>query len=570
MVSFPRSLSEIQFSRRNRLVVYYFVGLGALVLSYTVVYNLALSYLEGVNQSIFGSLEFVIQTMTTTGYGQDSGLWSHPLMFLFVSLTQVSGIAVGFFTLRLIIIPLFTGAEVNLDNRLTPKRDHVIICEYRRDSAVLLDELGELEIDYVLLSSSEEKARALSDDGYSAIYGSPQDAEALERASIDTARAVITDAGDANVNTILTVRSLRPDVEIIALTDDSNLRDVLLETGADSVLSPHNVLGHRLAEKAVTSFSSELTDTIDLGSDIEVTEIPVHQESPLVGSRIQDSNIRERTGANVIAAWIDGELQLPPNPDAVIRPNTVLLVSGGHDALEEISDFIRPTRISQHERIVLVGMGEVGQAAHSVVTEAGIDTVTIDIEDHNGVDIVADAGSKDVLREAGVENSEAVIVGLPDDSASLLTTVLARSLDPNIEILTRVSDTDATKKALNAGADYVLSVPRVSARMLAKELRGEDVLAPASQIRFVRVPAGSFAGQSLVGSSIYETTGCRVIAIEDESGLTDRIDPTRELSGDEQLTVVGTDESIQRFLKQFDVSPTPTTERSVPSGDGSD
>jgi len=401
MVSFPRSLSEIQFSRRNRLVVYYFVGLGALILSYTVVYNLALSYLEGVNQSIFASLEFVIQTMTTTGYGQDSGLWSHPLMFLFVSLTQVSGIAVGFFTLRLIIIPLFTGAEVNLDNRLTPKRDHVIICEYRRDSAVLLDELGELEIDYVLLSSSEEKARALSDDGYSAIHGSPQDAEALERASIDTARAVITDAGDANVNTILTVRSLRPDVEIIALTDDSNLRDVLLETGADSVLSPHNVLGHRLAEKAVTSFSSELTDTIDLGSDIEVTEIPVHQESPLVGSRIQDSNIRERTGANVIAAWIDGELQLPPNPDAVIRPNTVLLVSGGHDALEEISDFIRPTRISQHERIVLVGMGEVGQAAHSVVTEAGIDTVTIDIEDHNGVDIVADAGSKDVLRRPG-------------------------------------------------------------------------------------------------------------------------------------------------------------------------
>jgi Trk K+ transport system NAD-binding subunit len=569
MVSFPRSLSEIKFSQRNRRVVYYFVGLGVLVLTYTVVYNLALLYLEGVDQSIFASLEFVIQTMTTTGYGQDSGLWSHPLMFLFVSVTQVSGIAVGFFTLRLIIIPLFTGAKVNLDNRLTPKQDHVIICEYRRDSAVLLDELRELGIDYVLISSSEEKAKALSDDGYSAIHGSPQDAEAFERASIDTARAVITDADHANVNTILTVRSLRPDVEVIALTDDSDLRNVLLETGADSVLSPHGVLGHRLAEKAVTSFSSELTDTIDLGSDIEVSEIPVHQESPLVGTPIRDSNIRERTGANVIGAWIDGELQLPPNPDAIIRPNTVLLVSGGHDALEEISDFIRPTRTSQHERIILVGMGKVGQAAHSVVTEAGIDTVTIDIDDHERVDIVADAGSKDILREAGIENAEAIIVGLPDDSASLLTTVLARSLDPNIEILTRVSDTDATKKALNAGADYVLSVPRVSARMIAKELRGEDVLAPASQIRFVRVSASSFAGKSLAESNIYEKTGCRVIAIEDGSGLTDNVDPQREFSGDEQMTVVGNDESVQRFLKQFDVSPTLTTERTVPSGEES-
>jgi len=570
MVSFPRSVPEIALSRRNRLILYYFLGLGVVVLTYTIVYNLALAHLEGVNQSIFASFEFVVQTMTTTGYGQDSGLWSHPLLFLFVSLTQLSGIGIGFFTLRLIVIPLFTGAEVNLDNRLTPKRDHVIICEYRRDSAVLLDELGELGIDYVLISSSEENARELSDDGYSAIHGSPQDAEAFERARIDTAKAVITDAGSANVNTILTVRALRPDIEVIALTDDSDLRDVLVEAGADSVLSPHGVLGHRLAEKAVTTFTSETTDTVDLGSDIEVTEIPVHQESQLVGSRVRDSEIRERTGASIIGAWVDGELQLPPDPDAVIRPNTVLLVSGGQDALEELSDFIRPTRaLRQHDRIILAGMGEVGQAARSVVSEAGIDTVTVDIDDHEGVDIVADAGLKTVLQEAGIENAEAIIVGLPDDSAGLLTTVLVRSLDSGIEVLTRVSDTDATRKALSAGADYVLSVPRVSARMIATELRGEDVLAPASQIRFARVSASPFAGSTLAESGIYERTGCRVIAIEYESGLSSSPDPYREFTGDEQMTVVGSDEAVQQFLKRFDVSPTEIAEESEVSSESS-
>ncbi len=569
MSSVLRSIREIEFSRRNRLILYYFVGLGVVIFTYTMVYNLAMAQLEGVNQSIFASFEFVVQTMTTTGYGQDSAVWSHPLLFLFVSLTQISGIGIGFFTLRLIVIPLFTGAEVNLDDRLTPKRDHVIICEYRRDSAVLLDELRELDIDYVLISSSEENARELSDDGYSAIHGSPQDADTFQRASIDTARAVITDAGDANVNTILTVRSVRPDIEVIALTDDSNLRDVLLDTGADSVLSPHGVLGHRLAEKAVISFSSDVTDTIDLGSDVEVTEIPVDQESRLVGTPIRDSEIRERTGANVIGAWIDGELQLPPDPDAVIRPNTVLLVSGGHDALEEMSDFIRPTQtVQQHERIILAGMGEVGQAVHSVVSEAGIDTVTIDIDDHEGVDIVADAGSKAVLQEAGIEDAEAIIIGVPDDSASLLTTVLARSLDPKIEVLTRVSDTDATRKALRAGADYVLSVPRVSARMIAKELRGEDVLAPASQIRFVRVSTSPFAGSTLAESGIYERTGCRVIAVERESGPANNPDPRREFTGDEQMTVVGDDEAVQQFLKQFDVSRTEIAEQSGLSAEG--
>ncbi|MFC7020383.1 MULTISPECIES: potassium channel family protein [Haloarcula] len=556
MVDLPEQLSDIQLSRRNRIVVYYLSGLVVLVSVYALAYNVAMAQLEGVNQSIFASLEFVVQTMTTTGYGQDAGYWSHPLMFLLVTVTQISGIAIGFFTLRLIIIPLFTGAEVNLDNRLTAKQDHVIICEYRRDSAVLLEELKELGIDYVLISSSEENAKDLSDDGYSVIHGSPQDTTAFERASIETAQAVITDAGSANVNTILTVRSIDPDIDIITLTDDSDMRDILLDTGADTVLSPHGVLGQRLAEKAVSSFSSELTDTIDLGGEIEVSEIPVQQGNPLIGTRIRNSKIREETGANIIGAWIDGELQLPPNPDAIIRSNTVLLVSGAHDDLEAFSDFIQPARtLRRHERIIIAGQGEVGEAALDVVSEAGLDVVTIDVNDGDNVDIVGDAGANETLEEAGIETAGAIIVGLPNDSDSLLTTVLARSLNSDIEILARVSDTDATRKALSAGADYVLSVPRVSARMVARELRGEDVLAPASQIRLLRVPATPLAGSTLAESGIYENTGCRVIAVEDDSGFTSTIDPQRRFTGDERIVLVGSDEAVQQFRKRFEDSP---------------
>ncbi len=556
MVDIPDRPSELRLSRRNRLVVYYLVGLVLLVLAYATVYNTALARLEGVDQSIFASVEFVVQTMTTTGYGQDSGLWTHPLMFLFVTLTQVSGIALGFFTLRLIVIPLFTDAEIDLDDRLTPKQDHVIVCEYRRDSVVLLDELSELGIEYVLIASSEERAKELSDDGYSVIDGSPQDASALERASIDTARAVVTDAGDANVNTILTVRSVDPDIEIITLTDDSDMREILSNTGADSVLSPRGVLGYRLAEKAVSAFDEELADTIDLGGELEVTEMPVQQGSRLIGTRIRESRIREETGANVIGAWIDGELQLPPDPDAVVRSNTVLLLSGPHDALEAFSEFTRPApTLRQHDRIVVAGLGEVGQAARSVVAEEGLDVVTIDTDDRAGVDIVGDATEAETLEAAEIETAGAIVVGLPDDSAALLATVVARSLNPDIEILARVSDTDATSKALSAGADYVLSVPRVSARMVVRELRGEEVLAPASQIRLVRVSARPFAGKTLAESGIYEQTGCRVVAVEDGSGFTGTVDPQREFSAEDHVVLVGSDEAVQRFSRQFDASP---------------
>jgi Trk K+ transport system NAD-binding subunit len=557
MVSLPASIRELTPSRRVRHVVYYLVGLVLVVLAYTAAYNYALARLEGVDQSIFASFEFVVQTMTTTGYGQDSGLWSHPLMFLFVATVQLSGIAIGFFTLRLIVIPLFTDAEVDLDSRLRPKRDHVVICEYRRDSAILLDELRQLGIEYVLVSSSREDAEALSKRGYAAIDGSPQDAETFERASVDSARAVITDAGDANVDTILTVRSVRPDVDVIALTDDSDMSGVLSEVGADTVLSPHGVLGHRLAEKAVASFSSEIRDTVEIGGDTKLAELPVSESSELVGRTIRNGNVRERTGATIVGAWIDGELQLPPSPDAVVRPNTVLLVSGEADAIEQLSEFTRrPRSFGDHERFVLVGLGEVGRAARSVLEASGAEVVTIDVSDRAGADVVGDGCSRAVLAEAGVADADAVVVGLPDDSKALLATVLARALNPDVEVLVRVGDTAATRKAFSAGADYVLSVPQVSARMVARELRGEEVLAPASQVRLVRVPATPFAGTTLAESGIYERTGCRVIAVEDDGEWTGVVDPTRRFTGDERLTIVGSDEAVRTFLARFDVAPT--------------
>ena len=553
MVSLPESPLGLDLNRRDRLVFYYFVGLSLVIVTFTVGYNLVMWHVEGVGQSIVASFEFVVQTMTTTGYGQDSGTWNHWFTFLFVATTQITGIGIGFFTLRLIIVPLISEAETSLDDRLTPKSDHVIACGYRRDSAVLLDELTGLDIDYVLVNTDEAEARELSDEGHSVIHGSPQDASSFERASVEDARAVVVDVGDANVDAILTVRSVRPDADVIALVDDSDMRDVLLDAGADSVLSPHGVLGHRLAEKVVATYSTDLVDTIELGEDLEVTEIPLQHGSDLIDKRIHDAGVRERAGAQIVGAWVDGELQLPPDPDTVIRTNTTLIVSGDREALADMTEFTRaPRSFRRPERVIVAGMGEVGGAADAVVREAGIETVTIDVVDREGVDVVADAGSKDVLREAGIEDAGAVVVAVPDDATGLLTTVLARSMNPNAEVLTRVSDLDATAKAMRAGADYVLSVPRISARMIAKELRDEDVVDPASQVRVVRVPATPFAGTPLADAGIYETTGCRIVAVQRDGDLSADIDPTRPFSGDERLVVVGTDESVQQFLKRYD------------------
>jgi len=71
------------------------------------------------------------------------------------------------------------------------------------------------------------------------------------------------------------------------------------------------------------------------------------------------------------------------------------------------------------------------------------------------------------------------------------------------------------------------------------------VLAPAAQIRTVRVSAERFIEVALADSGIYGQAGCRVIAIEDETGRSVTVDPHERLTGTEQLVLVGPDKAVQ-------------------------
>lgn len=96
-----------------------------------------------------------------------------------------------------------------------------------------------------------------------------------------------------------------------------------------------------------------------------------------------------------------------------------------------------------------------------------------------------------MLITAEIGDATALIVTVNDDATALLTITFARSLTNGIEILTRVTDDEKVKTGFNAGADYVRSIQRAIARLLAREIYGEDVASPLNQIRLVRTKRGS-------------------------------------------------------------------------------
>nr|WP_224268341.1 NAD-binding protein [Haloprofundus salinisoli] len=545
-----KGLHPRDLTRRQRLVLAYGVGLVSIIVAFTLLYHWGMATLENRPRTIFQAFNTVIETMTTTGYGADS-LWTTPAMNLFVSTMQVTGVVIGFVTLRVLVIPLFERAPLMLDDRLSVKRDHVVVAEYERDSEVLLDELEELDIDYVLVESDQEEAKRLSDEGYQAINGDPEDREDLERATIEEASMLITDAGKRTASIVLTALEANEDLRVISFTGSTRRKAALAEIGVDRSVAPHALIGRRLAEKATTPVT---VDTPVDAASVTIREVLVRRGSSLHGVRIADSPLAAHPNLTLVAGWFDGELRVPPSPTDRLTPNTVLVVAGPENTLDEAANEVAGVRSpsrSPHDRIVVAGLGEGGDAALEALPER-VSVTTVDESTDADPDVVGDVTEPETLREADIEVASALIVTVDDDADALLTTAMARALAPDVEILVRVTDTEKTAPAFRAGADYVLSIQQLCARLVAAEVHGERVMDPVGQIRLVRADASAFAGEALRDVRSDADREWTVVAVA-RNGDVRTAEETVIESGDEMF-VAGSDEAIQEFERTVDTA----------------
>ena len=535
-------------TQRQRLLLLFVAGLSIIVLFYTIVYNWGMRTLENRPQSIFQSFQTVVETMTTTGYGADSP-WTTPAMNTLMVTIQLTGIVIGFVTLRVLVIPLFERTPLNLDDRLTTKDDHVVIAEYQRDTGILLDELEKLDTDYVLIESDEEAAKRLSDDGYQAINGDPEERADLERATIERASLLITDAGDKTASIVLTALEANEDLRVVSFTGSTRHEVALREIGVDRSVAPHALIGQRLAEKSMTpAVVGERSDEID------IREILVRRDSPHHGVRVRDSPVVNHPNLTLVAGWFDGELRLPPSPDDKLTPNTVLVIAGPESELDEIMNEVagvRSRRVESPSETIVAGFGEGGVAAAEVFPE-DISVTTIDTEEGCAPDIVGDVTEPEILRKAGIDDASALIVTVDTDSTALLTVAVARSISSEIEVLVRVTEGEKTKAAFSAGADYVLSIQQVSARLVALEVHGERVVDPTSQIRLVWADVGQFAGESLAEAR--RNTDREWAPIGVSRGDSIQTDEHTTIRADDEVLIAGSDTAIQEFERTIDAS----------------
>jgi Trk K+ transport system NAD-binding subunit len=539
----------------RRRTIHYSLLLAAVILVYAVLYEHGMRVYEGEEMTFLQSLQVVVETFTTTGYGSDSP-WQTPEMNAFIIVMDLTGVILIFMALPVLAFPLLeeileTTVPKSVDDGL---EDHVVICSDTSRVESLTNELDSWDVEYVIVELDRERAAELYEDGYRVIHQDPETVDGLERAAAGDARALVSDVSDQiDASIVLAAQEVAEDVPVVSVIEDPERTAYHRLAGADEVLSPRSLLGESLASKVTTSVTTDLGEGVEIGDDFEIAELPVHRGSRLAGSTLAESAIRQEAGVNVIGAWFRGEFETPPDPNATLTSGTVLLVTGHASQLDELKELTRSEvrRFGRGETIV-IGYGEVGETITDALEGADLPYTVVDWTDKEGVDVVGNAVEPETIRKAGIDDARSVILALPDDTTAEFATLVIRDLSPRTEIIARVEEAHSTQKMYRAGADYVLSLATVSGRMIASTvLEDEDVLSLDQQVEVVRTPAPELVGRTVGDAKIRTESGCTVVGLERDGEVVSDIGPDLRIEADDELIIAGTDDGIRRFYERY-------------------
>lgn len=228
-----------------------------------------------------------------------------------------------------------------MGQRVKSLKDHYILCGFGRIGSIISRELLANKIPMVVIDNNPEKKDALENEGIPYINDDATSDEVLIEAGIERAKGVVTVvASDAdNLFITMTARGLNPGVYILARADGEATEKKLLRAGANQVVMPYLIGGHRMAQ---TIIKPAVTDFVDFtfrskGIGLEMGEVKVGEGSRLKGITLVESGIRQELDVIIVAVRKrDGAMQFNPSSQTRIEAGDTLIALGKNDDLVKL------------------------------------------------------------------------------------------------------------------------------------------------------------------------------------------------------------------------------------------
>lgn len=227
-------------------------------------------------------------------------------------------------------------------NMINTLKDHYIICGYGRLGRQIIRDLKVRGEPFIVVDWDPEVEEELLEGSVSHLVADATNEAALRDAGIESARGLVAALDDdaQNVLTVLTARELNPRLLIIARAGTENLESKLLRAGADRVVTPSSIGGHRLAlallRPAVHDFFGRIF-TLGTEPDVDVGQITVPEDSPFAGQTIEGCDLRRIRNVSILAIRKpDGLFDLNPGAQRLIEPGETLIFIGPAESVYDL------------------------------------------------------------------------------------------------------------------------------------------------------------------------------------------------------------------------------------------
>jgi voltage-gated potassium channel len=223
----------------------------------------------------------------------------------------------------------FVGRRL-MDREISKLSGHTIVCGWGRVGRAVADDLAGNGESIVIVDIDGERVQNVP---YPTVVGDATLDTTLREAGLDRAKALIAALeGDAeNLFVTLSARAIKPDLFIVARARQDESVPKLANAGADRVVNPQELGAARMASFIARPNVAEFVDVVmhERSLEFQMREFAVGQGSGLAGRTLRDANIRERSGALILALRDpDGSFTTNPTGDTVIDPGHVIIAVG--------------------------------------------------------------------------------------------------------------------------------------------------------------------------------------------------------------------------------------------------